>query len=188
MMTLKEKYSKEIIPAMMAKFGFKNPMAVPKVKKVVINTSFGKMFAGKTGEDLKKSTESVLNDISLIAGQKPVATQAKKSVAGFKLRQGMVVGAKVTLRGGKMYDFISKIANVDLPRTRDFRGLSSKSFDKKGNLTIPMREHIVFPEISPEKSKVNFGLEVTIITTAKTIEEGAELLRMMGLPIKANEK
>lgn len=187
MLRLKDKYKKEVIPAMMQMFGYKNPMAVPGIEKVVVNTGFGRLIGGKTGDEQKKLPEGILNDLSFICGQKPVLTKAKKSISSFKIRMGMPIGAMVTLRGKKMYDFIERLIYTALPRTRDFRGIEQKSFDKKGNLTVGVKEHIVFPEISPEKSKIIFGLEVVIATTAKKREEGIELLKLMGFPIK-NQK
>lgn len=183
-MRLKEKYTKEVIPAMMEKFGCKNKMAVPKIEKVVINTGFGRLIAGKTSDEQKKIEETILEDLSLISGQRPILTKAKKSIAGFKIRQGMLIGAMNTLRGAKMYDFLERIIHIAFPRSRDFRGIDLKSFDGKGNLTIAVKEHIVFPEVLPEKTRIIFGFEITIVTTAKTQEEGIELLRLMGFPIK----
>ena len=183
-MRLKEKYEKEIIPAMKEKFGYKNIMVVPRFEKVVINTGFGRITSGKTSDEQKKIINSIMDDLSLICGQRPALTKAKKSVAAFKIRQGMNIGAMVTLRRAKMYDFIDKVINIALPRSRDFQKVSEKLFDKKGNLTIPIKEHIIFPEISPEDVKIIFGFEITIVTTAKTREEGIELLRLAGLPIK----
>ena len=183
-MRLKEKYEKKIVPAMKEKFGYKNIMVVPKFEKVVINIGFGKMISGKTSSEQKKLSETISNDLSLICGQKPVLTLAKKSIASFKTRKGMNVGAMVTLRGVKMYDFLDRVINVALPRSRDFQGISLKSFDAKGNLTLPVREHIIFPEITPESAKTIFGFEITVVTTAKTREEGIELLRLAGFPIK----
>jgi large subunit ribosomal protein L5 len=184
MLRLKEKYAKEVIPAMKEKFGYKNSMAVPKIEKVVINTGFGRLVVGKTGEEQKKFRESILNDLALISGQRPIMTFAKKSIAGFKTRKGMAIGAKVTLRGRMMYDFLERLINIGLPRSRDFMGISPDSFDGKGNLTLAVKEQIVFPEILPEQTRVNFGLEITVSTNARTKERGVELLRLMGFPIK----
>jgi large subunit ribosomal protein L5 len=183
-MRLKEKYQKEIIPAMKEKFGYDNIMVVPKFEKVVVNIGFGKMIVDKTSDEQKKIKEAVLNDLSLICGQRPVLTKAKKSISSFKVRQGAEVGAVVTLRGNKMYDFLDRVINIALPRSRDFQGVRVKSFDERGNLTLAVKEHIIFPEIAPENIKTIFGFEITIVTTAKTKEEGVELLRLMGLPIK----
>jgi len=184
-MNLKEKFQKEVIPAMMEKFGYKNSMAVPRIKKVVVNTGFGREAVAKTGEEQKKMQESILSDLSLICGQKPVLTKAKKAISSFKLRKGMVVGAKVTLRRQKMYDFLTRLINLALPRSRDFQGIDVNSIDKEGNLTIAVKEHIAFPEISPEKSKFNFGLEITVVTTAKNKAEAESLFRLLGFPLKS---
>jgi len=182
---LPEKYKKEVIPQMMEEFGYKNIMAVPKIEKVVVNTGFGRLITDKTSEEQKKIFEAILEDLSLITGQRPVLTRAKKSISGFKIRQGLPIGAEVTLRGKRMFDFLERLINIALPRSRDFQGIDLKSFDKKGNLTIAIREHITFPEILPEKAKNIFGLEITVVTTAKKREEGVELLKLLGFPIKA---
>ena len=185
MLRLKEKYQKEVVLQMMENFGYKNKMAVPQIKKVVANTGFGRLIVGKTGEEQKKTYESILNDISLICGQKAVLTYAKKSISSFKIRKGMPVGAVVTMRGQKMHDFLERLIHIGLPRSRDFRGVDPKSVDKNGNLTIAIKEQIAFPEILPEKTKNIFGFEVTVATTAKTREEGLELLKLLGFPIKS---
>ena len=185
---LKEKYEKEVVPKMMEIFGYKNKMAVPRIEKVVINTSFGKFVAGKTSEEQKKIQESVLHDLALISGQKPILTLAKKSISGFKVKKGMPLGAKVTLRKKRMYDFLERLINIALPRSRDFKGIDQKSFDKNGNLTIPFQEQIAFPEILPEQTKFIFGFEVTVVTTAKKREEGITLLKLLGFPIKEGTK
>jgi len=181
---LKEKFEKEVIPAIQEKFGYKNRMAVPKIEKVVINTGFGRMIAGKSSEEQKKIYEAVLEDLTLIAGQRPVLKRAKKSISAFKVREGMPLGATVVLRKEKMYDFLERLIYIALPRTRDFRGIEQKSIDKRGNLTYGIKEHIIFPEILPEKVKNIFGLEVTVVTTAKNKEEGIEFLKLMGFPVK----
>ncbi|MFH1780509.1 MAG: 50S ribosomal protein L5 [Candidatus Nealsonbacteria bacterium] len=184
MMRLKEKFNKEVIPAMQKKFGYKSSMAVPKVAKVVLNTGFGRLVVGKTGDEPKKIVEAIVNDLTLISGQKVMATKAKKAIAAFKTRQGMLIGACVTLRGQRMYDFLERLINIALPRSRDFQGIDPKSVDKNGNLTVAFREHIAFPEILPEKTRTIFGFEVTIATTAKNQEKGLELLKLMGFPFK----
>jgi len=181
---LKEKYTKEVIPAMMKKFGYKNVMAVPKVEKVVVNTGFGKMIVSKTSDEQKKTFKLIFDDLASICAQKPILTKAKKSISGFKIREGMSIGAKVTLRGRKMYDFLERVIHIALPRFRDFRGIDLKSLDKEGNLTIAIKEHIVFPEVSSEKAKNIFGFEITVVTTAKNREESIELLKLLGFPIK----
>ncbi len=184
MLHLKEKYIKEVIPFMMEKFGYKNAMAIPRIEKVVINTGFGKLISGKTAEEQKKICQNISDGLSLICGQKPQITVSKKSISGFKLRKGIAVGARVTLRGQRMRDFLERLIQVGLPRSRDFQGISLKSFDERGNLTIGIKEQIIFPEILPEKAKTIFGFEITIATTAKKKEEGIELLKLMGFPIK----
>ena len=184
MLRLKDKYHKEVIPEMMKKFGYKNSMAVPKVLKVTVNTGFGKLISGKTSEEQKKILNSILDDLALITGQHPILTKSKISIAGFKIRKGLAIGAKVTLRRKKMYDFLGRLIHIALPRSRDFRGIEPSSLDKKGNLTIGIREQIAFPEVSPERTKNIFGLEITVVTNAKKREEGLELLKLLGFPIK----
>ena len=184
MLNLKEKYNKEVIQAMREKFHYKNDMAVPKIEKVIINTGFGRLVSDKTNDERKKIGMAIADDLALIAGQAPVLTKAKKSIAGFKIREGMIIGAMVALRRKKMYDFLDRLIHIALPRLRDFRGIDTKSVDKSGNLCIAIKEHISFPEISPEKSKVMFGFEVVIATTAKNKEEGIELFRLLGFPLK----
>jgi len=183
MIKLKEKY-KEAIPILREKFKHKNIMSVPKIDKVVVNTGLGKLAMGKTSGEQKKMFEAVTGDLGLICGQKVVLTKAKKSIASFKLRTGMPIGAKTTLRGSKMIDFLERVINIALPRSRDFQGIDLKSFDGNGNLTIAVREHIIFPEVSPEIVKFVFGFEITVATTAKSREEGIELLKLLGFPIK----
>jgi large subunit ribosomal protein L5 len=184
MASLKEKYKKEVIPKMMEKFGWKNPLAVPRIEKVVVNTGFGKLVSGKGADEQKKIQDSILEDLALITGQKPVLRRARKAIAAFKTKKGMPLGASVTLRKDRMYDFLERFINFALPRTRDFRGIDQKSIDEKGNLTYGIREHTIFAEILPEKVKNVFGLEVTVVTNAKNKEEGKELLKLMGFPIK----
>ncbi len=181
---LKEKYKKEVIPAMMKRFGYTSVMAVPRLEKVVLNTGFGKFIAAKSGDDHRKTLEAIIGDMSSIAGQHAILTRAKRSVAGFKLRAGMPIGAKVTLRGSMMYGFLGRLIHVVLPRSRDFRGLPVSNIDERGNLAIGIREHIFFPEVSPEKAKNIFGLQVTVTTNAKSKEEGLELFRLLGFPLK----
>lgn len=187
MLKLIDKYKKEVIPQMMEKFGYRNAMAVPKIEKVVVNTGFGKQISGKSSEEQKKIQNAILEDLTIICGQRPILTRAKKSISTFKLRKGMFIGVMVTLRGKKMIDFLERLINLAFPRTRDFRGIDSKSVDKQGNLTIAIREHIVFPEILPEKAKSIFGFEITVVTTAKSKERGLELLRLLGFPIKMSK-
>ncbi len=181
---LKEKFEKIVIPKMMERFGYKNEMAVPRIEKVVINTGFGRLVSGLTKQEREKISQEIARDLSLISGQKPLFTKARKSIAGFKVRKGMVIGAKVTLRGKRMYDFLERLIYIALPRTRDFRGIDPGSIDKKGNLTIGIKEHIVFPEVSSENVKRIFGFELTVVTNAKTREEAEELYRLLGFPLK----
>lgn len=183
-MRLKEKFIKEIIPAMRQNFGYKSNMAVPRIEKVVLNTGFGRLVVGKTGDEPKKIVDAIVNDLTLISGQKVMATKAKKAIAAFKTRQGMLIGACVTLRGQRMYDFLERMINIALPRSRDFQGINPKSVDQSGNLTVALKEHIAFPEILPEKTRAIFGLEMTIVTTARDQKEGLALLKLVGFPIK----
>ena len=184
MLKLKDEYQKKAVSLMIKKFGYKNVMAVPKIEKVVLNVGFGKLISGKSSEEQKKIQDVILNDLSLIAGQRPILTFAKKSISGFKTRKGLAIGAKVTLRKQKMYDFLERLIHIVLPRSRDFRGIEEKSFDQKGNLTLGIKEHTVFPEILPEKAKVIFGLEVTIAIKSKKRQESIELLKLLGFPIR----
>jgi len=189
MLKLSEKYKKEVIPAMKEKFGYTNDMAVPRIKKVIVNSGFGRQVSGKTGKEGEKIQKHILNELSLITGQKPALRKAKKSISSFKLRKGVPIGAVVTLRGRKMYDFLERLIFITFPRTRDFRGLDSKLIDQKGNLCLGFREHTSFPEISAEKEKSIFGLEIAIATTADNKEQGLELLRLLGFPLQMkNEK
>lgn len=184
MATLKEKYKKEVIPIMMERFGFKNPMAVPKLEKVVLNSCFGKEVVNKTAQEREKVIQNVVQDLTVISGQKPKVVRAKKSISGFKLRSGIEIAAAVTLRKDKMYDFLERLIYLTLPRSRDFKGLEPKSVDKRGNLTIGFREHIAFPEVVTEREKTIFGLEVTVVTNAKNKEDGLNLFKLLGFPIK----
>lgn len=184
MLKLRGKYNTEAVPKMMEKFGYKNKMDVSEIEKTIVNTGFGRLVAGKSSEEQKKICEAILNDLSLITGQRPILTKAKKSISGFKTKMGLPIGAMVTLRGKRMYDFLERLIYIALPRSRDFQGIDAKSIDKGGNLTIGVKEHISFPEILPERAKNIFGLEITVVTNAKSREEGIELLRLMGFPIK----
>ena len=175
---LLEKYRREVVPAMQARFGYKNIMAAPRIEKVTVNVGSGRIAAEP------KLKERIEKDIGLITGQKPAPRIAKKSIAGFKVRQGTMVGFVSTLRGKRMYDFIDRLISVALPRSRDFRGIDQKSFDAKGNLNLGIREQTIFPEVIYESSKDIFPFQVTVTTTAKTREEGAELLKLIGFPIK----
>lgn len=185
-MNLRERYTTSVIPELKKQFGYKNTMAVPRIEKVVLNAGFGRLIANKTGDEARKILESISRDLGIIAGQRPVFAKARKSIAAFKLREGSSIGAKVTLRGKKMEDFLERLIHVMLPRSRDFRGISLNSVDGSGNLTIGIKEHISFPEIAPEQSYASFGVEITIVTTATTKEEGTELLRKMGVPFTAS--
>jgi large subunit ribosomal protein L5 len=184
MQHLKEKYTKEAVPAMMEKFGYKNKMAVPSIKKVVLNSSFGKEAVSKTSGEREKLQKLIMQDLSLIAGQKPNLIKSKKSIAGFKLREGLEVASVVTLRKKRMWDFLERLIYLSFPRSRDFKGINSKSIDKRGNLSIGFKEHIMFPEIFTEKEKTIFGLEVTVVINAKNEKEGLELYKLLGFPIK----
>jgi len=181
---LTEKYKQEVIPQMKEKFGYKNKMVVPRIEKAVVNTGFGREAVIKTNEEQKKLQEAIIEDLSWLSGQKVVLTRAKKAIASFKVRKDMAIGAKVTLRGRKMYDFLEKVIHIVLPRSRDFRGISSESVDQKGNLTFAIKEHTVFPEVLPEKVRRIFSLEITVVSTAKNRKEGLELLKLMGFPIR----
>ncbi len=174
----KENYQKKIIPALRKELGAKNVFELPKIEKVVVNIGLGRALKDE------KFLEIALRDLTLITGQKPKKTLAKKSIANFKTREGMVVGAIITLRGDRMYDFISRLVNIALPRTRDFRGISAKSVDKNGNLTIGIKEHIVFPEISGEEVRNIFGFEITIVTKAENRDKALVLYKALGFPIK----
>ncbi|MBI4117171.1 MAG: 50S ribosomal protein L5 [Parcubacteria group bacterium] len=178
MTRLLEKYRKQIIPLMIEKFGYKNAMAVPKIEKVVINVGSGRM------DSEPKFKERIQKDIAAISGQKPASRSAKKSISGFKVRQGMAVGFVSTLRGKRMYDFLDRLISVALPRSRDFRGIDLKSFDQKGSLNMGIREQIIFPEVNYETSKDIFPFQITVVTTAGTKKEGVELLKLMEFPLR----
>lgn len=184
MQGLKEKYEKSVVPIMMERFNLKNKIAVPRIEKAVINIGFGKKAVSQTQKEREKFQDFILKNLSLITGQQPVLTISRKSVSGFKLREGIVIGAKVTLRKSKMYDFLDRLIHIALPRSRDFQGIKEKSIDKSGNLTIGIREHIIFPEISIERLEEISGFEVTIKTTTKDKEKAVELFRLLGFPIK----
>jgi large subunit ribosomal protein L5 len=175
---LQEKYLNEIVPALMSKFNYSTVMQVPKVEKVVINVGVGEAVANA------KTLDSAVSDIETITGQKPVITKAKKSIAGFKLREGMPIGVKVTLRGERMYHFLDKLFNVSLPRVRDFRGVSTKAFDGRGNYTLGLKEQLIFPEIEYDQIDKTRGMDVVIVTTSQTDEESRALLTELGMPFK----
>jgi large subunit ribosomal protein L5 len=175
---LKQHYQKSVIPALVKEFGYKNVMAVPKVQKVSVNIGLGEATQNA------KLMDGAVNELGQIAGQKPVVTKAKKSIAAFKLREGMAIGAMVTLRGDRMYEFLDRLMNVALPRVRDFRGVSSKSFDGRGNYTLGVRDQLIFPEIDYNKVEKVKGMNISITTSAKTDAEGLALLRHMGMPFR----
>jgi large subunit ribosomal protein L5 len=181
MTRLKKKYQEEVAPALMKKFGYKSPMQIPRIEKIVINVGCGDT------KDNAKALDSVVNDITTITGQKAVVTKAKKSVANFKLREGMSVGVKVTLRQDKMWDFLDKFLNIALPRVRDFRGINPNSFDGRGNYAIGIKEQLIFPEIEYDKIDKIRGMNIVICTTAKTDEEARELLSLIGAPFVQNQ-
>ena len=176
MARLKDKYIAEVVPALKQKFGYKNINEVPKIEKVVLNMGLGEC------KDNPKSMELAVSELAAIAGQKPLVTKAKKSIANFKIPEGMNIGAKVTLRGDRMYEFVDKLVSISLPRVRDFRGVSTKAFDGRGNYALGVREQLIFPEIDYDKVEKIRGMEMIFVTTAKTDEEAKELLRLMGMP------
>ena len=173
---IKEKYLNEAVPALQQKFGYKNPMQIPKLSKIVINMGLGDC------KDNPKALEVAVKELAAIAGQQPLVTKARKSIANFKLREGMNVGAKVTLRGSRMEEFMDKLVNIALPRVRDFRGVSDKAFDGRGNYALGIREQLLFPEIEYDKVDKIRGMEMIFVTTANTDEEAKELLRLLGMP------
>ncbi|GHU64080.1 50S ribosomal protein L5 [Clostridia bacterium] len=175
---LKKVYQTEIADALMKKFSYKNKMQVPKIDKIVINMGVGE------ARDNAKLLDSAMKDLEIIAGQKPVVTKAKKSIANFKLREGMAIGCKVTLRGSRMYDFADRLINLALPRVRDFRGVSSKAFDGRGNYALGIKEQLIFPEIEYDQIDKTRGMDIIIVTTAKTDEEARELLTLFNMPFK----
>ena len=178
MTKLREKYIKKVIPAMKEKFGYKSDLAVPRITKVIINTGFNPAIKNE------KMQQEIANDLALITSQKAMPCQTKKAEAGFKIRKGMIIGLKVSLRGQRMYDFLDRLINIVLPRGRDFRGLPEKNIDQAGNFNIGIKEQIIFPEISAEKTRNIFGFEIAVVSTAKSREEGVELFKLLGFPIK----
>ena len=175
---LKEQYQKEVVPALMKKFNYKSVMEVPKLEKIVINVGLGDM------KDNPKALDNTINDLKIITGQTPIVTKAKKAIAAFKIREGVNIGCKVTLRSGKMYDFAYKLFNVSLPRVRDFRGVSNNSFDGRGNYSMGIKEQLIFPEIEYDKIDKIRGMDIIFVTTAKTDEEAKELLSLLGMPFQ----
>jgi len=176
MTRLQEKYVKEVVPALQEKFKFKSVMQIPKIEKVVINMGVGDV------KENPKAIDAAINDLTAICGQKPLITKAKKSVAAFKLREGMNIGCKVTLRGDRMYEFVDKLFNIALPRVRDFRGVSNNSFDGRGNYSLGVGDQLIFPEIEYDKIDKMRGMDITFVTTAMNDEEAKELLKLMGMP------
>ncbi|MDD2316020.1 MAG: 50S ribosomal protein L5 [Desulfobacterales bacterium] len=178
MSDLKQYYENEVMPKLVEKFEYTNKMQIPRLEKIVLNIGLGEAIQNI------KLLDSATEELSLIAGQKPVVTRAKKSIAAFKLREGMPIGCMVTLRRGKMFDFLNKLMNIALPRVRDFKGISGKSFDGRGNYSLGIKEHIIFPEIEYDKIDQIKGLNVTVVTTANTDAEGKELLKLLGMPFR----
>lgn len=186
MESLKERYNKIAIPEMQKKFGYKSRMAVPSIKKVVLNSSFGKEVVGKSASEREKVQKTITQDLSLIAGQHTNLVKSKKSIAGFKLREGLEIASVVTLRKQRMWDFLERFIYLSLPRSRDFKGIDPKNIDKNGNLSMGFKEHISFPEIFTEKEKTIFGLQITVVTNAKSKQEGLELYKQLGFPMREN--
>ena len=176
---MRDFYKNDVVPAMVKKFSYKNIMEVPRIEKIVINMGVGE------AKENPKALESAVSDLTIISGQKPIVTRAKKSIATWKIREGMAIGAKVTLRGTRMYQFLDKFMNVALPRVRDFHGVSPKAFDGRGNYSVGLKEQLIFPEIDYDKIDKIRGMNVVIVTTAKTDEEACELLKLMGMPFSA---
>ena len=176
---LKERYRQEVVPSLLKEFSYQNPMQVPTLHKVVVNIGMGEVIQNS------KAMDAAVADLTAITGQRPVITRAKKSVAAFKLREGMPIGCMVTLRGDRMYYFLDKLINVALPRIRDFHGVSSDAFDGRGNYTLGLREQLVFPEVDYDKIDKLRGMEISIVTTARTDEEGRRLLKLMGMPFRS---
>lgn len=182
-LTLKQKYQKEAVPTMKEKLGRTNNMAVPRIEKIVVNNGIGRLSQQPNFEE--KILPEIMKEIALITGQKPIVSRAKKSIAGFKIREGQIVGLKTTLRGGRMFDFLDKLIRIVLPRLRDFRGIDLKNIDANGNLNIGLKEQAVFPEINPETIKFDFGLEISVaVANVKKREEAIELYRLLGVPLK----
>lgn len=180
MSRLKEKYQKEVVPNLKSRFAYQNVMQIPEIKKIVINMGVGDATADA------KAIDAALSDLTTIAGQKPVVTKAKKSIAAFKVRAGMPIGCKVTLRGERMYQFLDKLFNIALPRIRDFRGVSPKSFDGRGNYTLGVHDQLIFPEINYDKVDKIRGMDIVMVTSAQNDEEAYELLKLMGMPFRAS--
>jgi large subunit ribosomal protein L5 len=178
MLRMRERYKQDVLPALMEEFGYSSPMQVPCVTKVVVNVGVGEALTDA------KALDNAVRDVSVITGQRPIVTRARKSIAGFKLREGRAIGVKVTLRGQRMYDFLDRLFNVALPRQRDFRGVSPEAFDGRGNYTLGLREQLIWPEISYDSIDKLRGMELSIVTTAQTDEEGRRLLGLLGMPLR----
>jgi large subunit ribosomal protein L5 len=180
MARLRERYREEVVPALREKFGYENVMQVPRLEKIVVN-----MGVGEAAQN-SRALDGAMDDLARIAGQKPQLRRARKSIAGFKIREGMPVGARVTLRGERMWEFLDRLISIALPRVRDFRGINPRSFDGQGNFALGLREQLIFPEISYDAVDATRGLDVAVVTTAKTDEESRELLRLLGMPLRAS--
>ncbi len=178
MARLKDRYREEVAPALKEKFGIENPMRIPRLEKIVVNMGVGEAVVNS------KAMDGAMEDLAKITGQKPQLRRARKSIAGFKIREGMPVGARVTLRGERMWEFLDRLVSIALPRTRDFRGISPSSFDGRGNFALGLREQLIFPEISYDSVDATRGLDVAVVTTAETDEEARELLRLLGMPFR----
>ena len=181
MARLKDKYLSEVVPAMQSQFKYTSAMQIPRIEKVVLNMGVGEV------KDNPKAMDSAVSDMTIVAGQRPIITKAKKSVAAFKVREGMNIGCKVTLRGSKMYEFVDKLFNVALPRVRDFRGVSGNSFDGRGNYSLGVREQLIFPEIEYDKVDKVRGMDIVFVTTARTDEEAKALLKLLGMPFSQSQ-
>jgi len=179
---LKDQYVKEIVPALMKKFGYKNQMQVPKLEKIVLNIGLGRAV------NEPKIVDFAVGELAKITGQKPVVTRSKKAISNFKLRKGLPIGCMVTLRQNHMYEFFDRLCNISLPRVRDFRGVSNKAFDNSGNYTLGLKEHIIFPEVEAEKLEGAMGMNITFVTTASNQDEGMELLSLMGMPFRKKQE
>lgn len=175
---MQERYQNEVVPALQKAFGYRNVMEVPRIQKVVVNIGLGEAMGNP------KALESAVNDLTTITGQKPVLTKARKSIANFKLREGVIIGAKVTLRGNRMWAFLDRLMNIALPRVRDFRGVSPDAFDGRGNYTLGLRDQLIFPEIEYDKIDKLRGMEITVVTTARNDEHSREMLRFLGMPFR----
>lgn len=181
---LKQKQKEEAKKVLKEKFSYQNEMAIPTIKKVIVNTGIGRILSNVDSSQKDKVVDNISQQLGLICGQKPIAAKAKKSISEFKVKEGQTIGLKVTLRGERMYDFLDRLINLALPRTRDFQGISPDSVDKEGNLTIGIREHIAFPEVKAEEAKYIFGLEITVVTSCGSKKEAIELLRSLKFPLR----